>query len=65
LKKVAFCIRFELIFATRDCKVSAWTPPKSCNFILERMDEAEGEVAGQWDGGFVPFQAEKYHQPAP
>jgi len=28
------------------------------------MDEAEGEAAGQWDGGSVSFEAEKYHQPA-
>src|SRR6266852_3912383 len=28
------------------------------------MDEAEGETAGQWDGGSVSFEAEKYHQPA-
>src|SRR5260370_13654371 len=28
------------------------------------MDEAEGEAAGQWDGGSVSFEAEKYHPPA-
>src|SRR5712691_7946238 len=28
------------------------------------MEEAEGEAAGQWDGGSVSFEAEKYHQPA-
>src|SRR6266853_540393 len=28
------------------------------------MDEAEGEAAGQWDGGSVSFDGEKYHQPA-